>query len=198
MPPLPDHLHINSASLSTLVDTYTCSRALPLHLLQNTGWQASQNTTWTLVLAMSQCPIQQGKGSVTHTLCIGAGAVGLWRRLVHEMQSHKAIVLVFHIYPFFPPLQGTIGSLKDREQEAVLLCYQHAEKHEQAFLLLLLSRLHNTPSCYWQKAGKERAERASSGKEACSKGRHTLSFSQQVSDSTTCGCLFAKAGRNLC
>ncbi len=73
---------------------------------------------------MSQCPIQQGKGSVTHTLRIGAGAVGLWRRLVHEVQSHKAIVLVFHIYPFFAPLQGIIDSLMKRQQEAMLLCYQ--------------------------------------------------------------------------
>ena len=77
-----------------------------------------------IALAMSQCPIQQGIGSVTHTLCIWAGAVGLRRRLVHEMQSHKAIVLAFHIYPFFPPLQGIIGSLTDRQQEAMLLCYQ--------------------------------------------------------------------------
>jgi len=72
-------------------------------------------------LAMSQCPIQQGMGSVTHTLRIWAGAVGLWRRFVHEMQSHKAIVLAFYVYPFFAPLQGTIGSLKDRQQEAMLL-----------------------------------------------------------------------------
>ena len=78
----------------------------------------------SFALTVSQCPIQHGVGSVSHTLCIWAGAVGLWRRLVHEMQSHKAVVLVFHIYPFFTPLQGTIGSLKDRQQEAVLLGYQ--------------------------------------------------------------------------
>ncbi len=97
--------------------------SLPLRLLQNTCWQALQNTTWTSALAISQCPIQQGKGSVTHTLRSWAGAVGLGRRLVHEMQPHKAIVLVFHIYPFFAPLQGTIDSLKDRQKRKKLCCY---------------------------------------------------------------------------
>ena len=121
MSPLPDKLHISSASSRTI---HTLAAELCHCACCRTHAGRRCKTRLDIALAMSQRPIQQGIGSVTHTLCIWAGAVGLWRRLVHEMQSHKAIVLVFHIYPFFPPLQGIIGSLRDRQQEAMLLCYQ--------------------------------------------------------------------------